>query len=353
MTIPSKYSQGEAVLGFSMIPSIGARTLRKLFADEGISVSKLNRRQLSALNEFDWQKVDDELAFMSKRGGGYITFLDETYPDGLKNIVDFPPVLFYKGNLSLLNSPLLAIVGTRKVSDYGKQCVRKLVETFVSNGITVVSGMAFGVDAETHNCVLENKGSTIAVLASGVDIPSPSTNTRIYNRIINNGGLILSEQRFGTKPVPGFFPSRNRIISGLSRATIIIEAGQRSGALITAYQAFEQNREVYAIPGDITFNRSKGTNKIIREGIAKLLTSGEEVLEDLGYVMGDSNGRKELNFENELEHAIYNLLSDGRRNIDEICVSLDCEVSEVLRSLTSMELKGMVACVNSKYCLSL
>ena len=352
MTIPSKYTENEKMLGLSMVTGIGGETIRSIWSGEGLLLSKLSRNQLSELKKVDWSRVDDELELMLRKKVGYITFLDKEYPKALQNITDFPPIIFFKGNLVALKQPMISIVGTRKISDYGKQCIRKIAETFVRKGITVVSGMAFGVDAAVHNCVLENNGSTIAVLASGVDVPSPATNTGIYNRIIQNDGLIISEQILGTVPIPGFFPLRNRIISGLAKATIIIEAGERSGALITAYQAFEQNREVYAVPGDITANRSLGTNKIIRKGVAKLLTSAEEVLEDLGYVINEEE-KKKVKFDSDVEKDIFHLLSDSKKTIDEIGLALGLEISEVLRTLTSMELKGMVASVNSKYCICL
>lgn len=352
MTIPSKYTDNEKMLGLSMVTGIGEETIRSIWNGEGLLLSKLSRRQLSELKKFDWSRVDDELQLMSKKKCWFITFLDDEYPEALRNITDFPPIIFFKGNLEALKRPIISIVGTRKISDYGKQCIRKITEVFVQKRITVASGMAFGIDAAVHNYVLANNGSTIAVLASGVDVPSPATNAGIYNRIIQNDGLIISEQTLGTVPIPGFFPLRNRIISGLAKATIVIEAGQRSGALITAYQAFEQNREVYAVPGDITAKRSLGTNKIIRNGIAKLLTSAEEVLEDLGYVINQKEERK-IKFDSDVERDVFHLLSDSKKTIDEIGIALGLDISEVLRTLTSMELKGMVASVNSKYCLCL
>lgn len=208
-----------------------------------------------------------------------ITRFDPTYPPYLKEIAQPPWVLYLRGNAELLKTPCLAVVGTRKPTSYGRQMTRKFAQDLANQGLTIVSGMAYGVDAEAHRSVLDIEGKTIAVFASGVDVVYPKRHRKLYDQIVEMG-VVISESAPGTKPHPGLFPLRNRVISGLSLGTLVIEAAQKSGSLITANYSVEQGREVFAVPGPIHASMSEGTLQLIQEG-AKCVRKVEDVLEEL------------------------------------------------------------------------
>lgn len=207
-----------------------------------------------------------------------VTVLDEHYPDLLREIAQPPWVLYVKGDVTLLHSAALAIVGTRRPSHYGTAVARKLAYRLAKHGWTIVSGMAIGIDSEAHRGALDAEGRTVAVLGSGVDVIYPKRNVTLYRDVIRHGAVV-SEFPPGTKPHPGFFPQRNRIISGLSRGSIIVEAEEKSGSLITADASMEQNRDVFAIPGPITSPKSIGPHRLIQQG-AKCVMTLEDILEE-------------------------------------------------------------------------
>ena len=211
----------------------------------------------------------------------YLTILDKEYPHLLKEIYDPPIIIYYKGNLDALNCKnKLAVVGARKISNYGKQITTPLLRSSLNNNIVIVSGLAIGIDSLAHQTAVDSNKPTIAVLGSGIDEHSlyPKQNLELATNIIKSRGIIISEYTPGTKPKPEHFPMRNRIISGLCQASLIIEAAERSGSLITAYQALEQNREVMAVPGSILLTNSLGTNKLLQRG-AILITSAADILD--------------------------------------------------------------------------
>lgn len=207
-----------------------------------------------------------------------MTVLDDRYPRLLREIAQPPWVLYILGDASLLNQPSLAIVGTRHPSHYGKSVARKLSAQLTEHRFSIVSGMAIGIDGEAHRGALEASGRTVAVLGSGIDVVYPRSHHKLYEEIIHSG-TVLSEFTPGTKPLPGFFPQRNRIISGLCRGTIVVEAQEKSGSLITADTSLEQNRDVFAIPGPITSRKSIGPNRLIQQG-AKCILTVDDVLEE-------------------------------------------------------------------------
>lgn len=208
-----------------------------------------------------------------------ITYFDPLYPSYLKEIPQPPWILYAKGDPGLLQTPCLAIVGARRPSSYGIRMTRKFAGDLATQGFTIVSGMAYGIDAEAHQSVLDAEGKTIAVLASGVDVIYPKRHRKLYDRIVQNG-TVISESAPGTKPNPGLFPLRNRIISGLSFGTLVVEATKKSGSLITANYSVEQNREVFSIPGPIYSPLSEGTLQLIQEG-AKCVKKIDDLLEEL------------------------------------------------------------------------
>lgn len=212
------------------------------------------------------EKLDEYCKYIAQSGIKVITILDDYYPESLKNIYDKPIILYAKGNIELLKEKCIAIVGARKCSMYGKEIAKHLSYNLSSNNMCIVSGLAIGIDKYAHIGALEAGGNTIAVIGNGLDNIYPYENQGLAKRIVENNGLIISEYVIGTKPNRINFPARNRIISGLSDGIVVVEAKEKSGALITAEFALEQGKEVFAVPGNINSELSKGTNELIKDG---------------------------------------------------------------------------------------
>ena len=273
-----------------------------------------------------------------------LTIEDEGYPSNLKEIYNPPYLLYYKGELEAADGYLLAVVGTRKFSPYGKRAVEDLVRDLTRSGLVIVSGLALGIDTLAHFCAIENKGKTIAVLGSGLDLPSiyPSSNCNLAQKIVSSGGLLLSEFAPGVRPMRHHFPQRNRIISGLTLGTLVIEAGEKSGALITASLALEQNREVFAVPGSIYSESSKGPNKIIKQG-ARPVSCAQDILYALDLAQASSYvASKEIIGETPEENKILSFLSREPMHIDELARRSELDTSVINSTLVMMEMKGMV-----------
>lgn len=273
-----------------------------------------------------------------------ITINDELYPKLLTEIYNPPPLLYYKGRFNLKNDFSLAVVGTRKYTSYGQQVTENLVKNLTQNNLTIISGLAIGIDSLAHSAALEAKGKTIAILGSGLDRQSlyPSQNRYLADKIIASGGAIISEFPPGTPPLKHNFPQRNRIISGLSLGTLVIEAGKKSGALITAAYALEQNREVFAVPGNIYSPVSKGSNKLIRQG-ATIVTSSQDIIEALNLTQATAyiESKKALP-ESEEEKKIISLLSHEPIHIDDLVRLTKLDTATANSTLVIMEMKGMV-----------
>ena len=223
------------------------------------------------------ENLDKYCTYMNQNGIKIITIFDESYPQSLKNIYDKPVILFAKGNIELLKEKCIAIVGARKCSVYGKEVAKQLAYNLSSNNMCVVSGLAIGIDKYAHLGAIKATANTIAVIGNGLDNIYPYENQNLANRIIKNNGLIISEYIIGTKPNRINFPARNRIISGLSDGIIVVEAKEKSGALITAEFGLEQGKEVFAVPGNIDSELSKGTNELIKDG-ANVITDYKDVI---------------------------------------------------------------------------
>ena len=223
------------------------------------------------------QKAEEILNKMERENIRIITLMDKTYPKNLQRIYDKPILLYAKGNTNLLKSlKKISIIGSRNCSEYGKMVTQKLSYMLAKKDYTIVSGMAKGIDSYAHKGALTAKGNTIAILGSGVNYIYPEENKRLYNKILEQNGLILSEYGIDTKPIPEYFPARNRLISGISDKILITEASKKSGTMITANFAIEQGKTVYAVPGNITSTRSEGTNELIKDG-AILVNSLEDI----------------------------------------------------------------------------
>ena len=268
----------------------------------------------------------------------FITIKDDVYPECLKEISNPPLKLYYKGNLDLLKEErLIAVVGTRNPSSYGKLCCEYMVKKMTSANITIVSGFAKGIDSIAHKTSLLAGGKTIAVIASGLDIVYPASNLSLY-REIEEKGLILSEYEAGVKPFKFNFPQRNRIIAGLSKGTIVVESKDRGGSLITADLALEFNRDVYAVPGDVFSEYSKGCNTLIRDSKAKSLSNINELLDDYSWKIEEKNINNKYT-QNQL--LILNSLS-SEKNLDNILMETKIEQTEILAELMTLEIMGAI-----------
>ena len=268
----------------------------------------------------------------------YFTIEDDIYPQCLKEISNPPLKLYYKGNLDLLKDErLIAVVGTRNPSSYGKLCCEYMVKKMTCANITVVSGFAKGIDSIAHKTSLLTGGKTIAVIASGLDIVYPASNLSLY-REIEEKGLILSEYEAGVKPFKFNFPQRNRIIAGLSKGIIVVESKDRGGSLITADLALEFNRDVYAVPGDVFSEYSKGCNNLIRDSKAKSLSNINELLDDYSWKIEEKNINNKYT-QNQL--LILNSLS-SEKNLDNILMETKIEQTEILAELMTLEIMGVI-----------
>ena len=268
----------------------------------------------------------------------YFTIEDDIYPQCLKEISNPPLKLYYKGNLDLLKDErLIAVVGTRNPSSYGKLCCEYMVKKMTSANITIVSRFAKGIDSIAHKTSLLAGGKTIAVIASGLDIVYPASNLSLY-REIEEKGLILSEYEAGVKPFKFNFPQRNRIIAGLSKGTIVVESKDRGGSLITADLALEFNRDVYAVPGDVFSEYSKGCNNLIRDSKAKSLSNINELLDDYSWKIEEKNINNKYT-QNQL--LILNSLS-SEKNLDNILMETKIEQTEILAELMTLEIMGAI-----------
>jgi DNA processing protein len=277
-------------------------------------------------------------------GAQVATIWDDNYPSRLKQIDNPPVILYTNGESSPLYDYSIAIVGTRVPSDNAKRITTRIAKELSSVGVTVVSGMALGIDSLAHEGALRGGGRTIAVLGSGIDVIYPPSNQKLYERICKQG-MIVSEYRPGVTPEPHHFPQRNRIISGLSLGVVIVEAGLKSGALITARYAIEHGKELFAVPGAAGLPRSAGVNRLLKDGTATLIESGEEVIEHMHSQLApilNVSATLALPELSDLEAIIYNLLESGPLLIDELVRLSEVGVVEINRLLTSMQLKGIL-----------
>lgn len=300
----------------------------------------------------DWDIVNRKLEEVEKAGINIVTYLDKLYPPKLLEIYDRPPLLYVKGTLKK-NEVNIAIVGSRLASTYGKYTTEKISRELALQGATVVSGLARGIDSAAHRGALTAKARTIAVLGSGLDIIYPPENKKLFAAICEMGAVV-SEFPPGTPPRACNFPARNRIISGMSYGVVVIEAGEKSGSLITARLAVEQGREVFAVPGSIDATGSRGTNKLIKQG-AKLIENTEDILEEilpqlekpstpeiLSIPSEKTDTVKKYDDLNSTDRQIISLLINNRLHIDELIKTTGLAPGDVLSSLTKLELNGII-----------
>ena len=318
--------------------------LRQAGLDSRIVDAVLDVRSTLCLNA-EMEKVE-------RCGAQVLTCRDPLYPPRLKEIYDYPAVLYVRGRLPADDEPCLAVVGTRRPTIYGRQITEEIVGDLAGGGITVVSGLARGIDSVAHRAALDAGGKTVAVFACGPDIIYPRENSRLAEAIVESGALI-SEHPPGVTPRPESFPLRNRIMSGLSLGVLVVEAGERSGALITAAQAVDQDREVFAVPGSVLSPASRGTNRLIQEG-AKLVRDYADILEELNLsIVARQTGIEEFVPADENESAILQQLGAEPNHIDEICRCSGLDMPRVSSTLAMLELRGIARQVgNMNYVLA-
>ncbi|MHB1133136.1 MAG: DNA-processing protein DprA [Chloroflexota bacterium] len=344
-------------VAFNRVPGVGAIKARRLYEHFGAMArawqaqpaelaragleARLVEAVLAARTRLDPAR---EAELLDRQQVRALTLADADYPERLRQIYAAPAVLYVRGELTTADELAVAIVGTRRATMYGREVAEVLAAELVANSVTIVSGLARGIDTTAHRAALQAGGRTIAVLGSGLDVIYPYENKHLAEEIAAQGAVV-SEYPLGTKPDAANFPPRNRIISGLSLGSLIVEAGDESGALITADFALEQNREVLAVPGPIFARTSRGTNRLIQQG-AKLVLSAQDILEELNLAAAPQQlEMRELlgsTGANPTEAALLSVLTREPLHVDELCRQADLPTQEVLSALAMLELKGAV-----------
>lgn len=347
------------------LSSISPRTINKILEQYSplefwndcetiLRTTSLGKRDsFKALKQFrNEDYIDSSLAALAKKGIGVATRAGGRFPERLmQREVDPPAVLYYRGDINLLSTRCFAIVGTRHSSQYGENAAKKFAKE-LSPYFTIVSGLAMGIDGYAQRATLSEGGKTIGVLGSGINCFTPACNESLFEEVCEKG-LVITEyppNRFATKYT---FPERNRIISGLSDGVLVVEAKDKSGALITADLANSQNREVYAVPGNIDRTGASGTNALISRGEAKLVMSYKDILHDLNVDFDENNTKNRVATLDNSELKVYNLLQNGGLHADEICLKLGMNIVELTTILTTLELKQVIKkTLASTYCLA-
>lgn len=341
-------------IGFNQVKGIGPIKIRRLLdqfgdvsvawaaAPDALRDAGLDRRSIENLLAIRSRiDLDAELKRVEQSGAQVLTWDDPLYPRNLLNIAQPPPLLYVKGTITAADEWAVALVGTRHASAYGREVARDLASGLAASGVTVVSGLARGIDVVAHKAALEAGGRTIAVLGSGVDIVYPPEHKATAD-LIAKAGALVSDYPLGTAPEAANFPPRNRIISGLSKGVVIVEAGDVSGALITSDFAAEQGRDVFAVPGNIYQRTSRGTNKLIQQG-ARLVSGVADILEELNLalVTEQRSARAALPAD-ATEQKLLACLSAEPVHIDELGNQVGLPIAQVSGALALMELKGLV-----------
>ena len=342
-------------VGFNLVPGIGPAKLLamlnrfgsaescwqaqpKPMRDLGIDERSIDNLQ-TARKTID---LDREMEKIERANVGVLCWESADYPPILKSLTNAPPLLYIRGEFSAKDEIAVALVGTRRISTYGRLVTEQFTADLVRQGMTIVSGLAKGIDTVAHKTAIECGGRTIAVLGAGIDCIYPTENRGLVEAIIDGHGAVVSEYPLGTQPESKNFPPRNRIISGLSLGTVVIEAGEKSGALITARFAEEHGRRVMAVPGDITKAGSKGTNELIKSG-ALMVTSAQDVLEELEIGRNIEYRAAQLILPESAEEAeLLPLLSQEPIHLDELTRQSGLTTPLVSSTLTLLELKGVV-----------
>jgi DNA processing protein len=362
----SQRAEERALVALSMVPGVGPGRIRSLVARLGsgtavleastealCGVPGIGKKTARAIREFDADDEAREQVERARRANAtLITTQDERFPKLLRQIYDPPAFMWMRGALQPEDERALAVVGTRRCSDYGRRVAEDLTGALARRGFTIVSGLAYGIDAAAHRAALEAGGRTVAVLGSGADRIYPQKHTRLARRIIEGPGAVLSEFPMGADPDAANFPRRNRIVSGMALGALVVESPGESGALITARLAVEQNREVFAAPSSIYNDTGEGCNRLIQRGHAKLVLSVEDVLEELNVdaepdpTSADAGSESEPEADapalNDEEERLMEALGREPEPLDVICERSGMDASAALVHLLQLEFKGLV-----------
>jgi DNA processing protein len=327
------------VLGVALVRAFGGPEAAFAARDADLQRAGVRREVRAALRAFDrWGDIERQLARLDRLGGRLVTWTDGSYPDLLRHIHDPPLYLYAYGDFAPADGCAVAVVGSRDASAYGRQMTAQIVEPLAASGITIVSGMARGIDAAAHAAALRAGGRTIAVLGSGIDVVYPSEHHRLYMQIAKNGAVV-SEYPMGAQPDGENFPGRNRIISGIALGTVVVEATERSGSLITANFATEQGRDVFAVPGPVGV-RSRGTHQLLRQG-AGLVESAEDVLREIAPHLRVAATRPVLPAVTPAEATLLAHLDETPRGVDVLIADTGLSAGAVLETLLLLELRGL------------
>ena len=352
------------LLALTLVPNLGAYRISLLLqeVDHPQDIFRMNKAELEAIDGIgtavsgaitafnDWEKVDQLLKRSNESKARIINCLDDHYPPLLKELYDPPILLWVAGNPDVLHSQGLAVVGTRRATDYGKRMAARFAAGMVEHGLAVVSGLAYGIDAVAHKTALKEGGKTIAVLGSGIDNIYPAKHRGLASDIARAGGAVISEFPPGTKPDAGNFPIRNRVVSGLTLGTLVIESGLQGGSMITARSALDQNREVFVVPHSLDNRNGEGCNAILKRGWGKLVQDMDDILDEVPVRHRESDtpdgteraAWKEMELD-ELSVAICSALDElGTTHIDELAEYLDKPTHLLLPKLLELEMKGCI-----------
>ncbi|MDR8389738.1 DNA-processing protein DprA [Aliifodinibius sp. S!AR15-10] len=352
------------LIALHLVPNLGAQRIRALLkkVDDPQDIFRFSQAQLTSVYGIgevtarqimgfdDWEEVDKVIEKTEQSNYQLLTYVDDVYPRRLKEIYDPPILLWIRGNAEVLATDSVAIVGTRGASAYGKEMAERFAGKLVEAGLTIVSGLAYGIDAAAHRGTLRAGGRTIAVLGSGIDRIYPSKNIRLAFDMADQGGAVISEFPPGTPPDSGNFPVRNRIVSGLSLGTLVVESGLKGGSMITATSALDQNREVFVIPHSLRSKTGAGCNHLIKTAQGKLVQKVDDILNEIAVHRKDQvesdlqpSERKWETLElDELSTTICELLEDAPRHIDEIGEELEQPTHELLPKLLELEMQECV-----------
>jgi DNA processing protein len=352
------------LVALTLVPGLGDRNIKQLISYCGSTeeVFKVNRKKLlsipgfgtktadAILNHQTFKEAETILSEAEKKGMTVLSYLDAEYPKRMKLPMDSPPVIFTKGTGNLNPPRTLAIVGTRKATTYGKHVTQKIVDDLQAMNVQIISGLAYGIDIEAHRAALKNHGSTVAVLAGGLDWIYPSVHKK-YAEEMQEMGAIISESVPGTKPDPHLFPARNRIIAAMSDAVIVVEAAERGGALITAKIADSYDRTLFAVPGNIDHTYSAGTNKLISSQMALIYTGAEDLAYHLNWdVEATTKDVEPLPDLTADEQKLYSLILDKGQpiEIDQIAILSQTPINQVASILLGLEFKNLIKSMPGK-----
>ena len=360
-------------LALRRVRGVGPRTSRLLLekfgsperifqlGEDEIASVGVSRQVARGIREFaDFDPLEKELCELPRIGARLLRWTDDDYPPHLRHIADPPPYLFVRGNAPLSEPKCIAVVGARAASEAGRRMAQRLGLELAAKGFIVVSGLARGIDAEAHQGALDAGGRTIAVMGCGVDVIYPAEHRKLAEAIVDGGGALISELPVGTQPLAENFPTRNRILSGICLGVVVVEAAEKSGSLITARMALEQDRQVFAVPGSPIGGKTRGSNRLLKEG-AKLVECVEDVIEEiapqLGIKLGPPPGSAKtateksgksvaiatLNVSDEAKAVLNNLTGGEKLHVDAIIENCGLNPQTVLRILLDLELRGLVA----------